>query len=827
MTQIIGSDITREMKKSYLDYAMSVIVARALPDAKDGLKPVHRKIIYTMHKLGLSSLARFSKSAKVVGEVLGKYHPHGDVPVYEALVRMAQDFSMRYLLVKGQGNFGSIDGDPPAAMRYTEVKLDKMSDELLQDLNKDTVTFRDNFDGTLQEPDYLPAVIPNLLLNGAEGIAVGMATKIPPHNLKELLQALIFMLEHPSYDKTDKLDDSIKKVNFNATLEELMQFVKGPDFPTGGNVYSKKDIYQAYLTGRNSLLMRGVAKIEDIGKGKEAIIITELPFQVNKALLVQKIATLVQNKDLVGISDLRDESDRRGIRVVVELKRDSAANKILNNLFLKTQLQTTFPINMVALVDGVPQTLSLKTILDLFLRHRADVIVRRTRFDLEQAKRQAHILEGLIIAIDNIDEVVEIIKKSQSEADARNKLMNRFKFSEIQAQAILDMQLKRLTALEKNKLEEALAALKKEIARLEAILSSLASIFVEIKKEFLALMDKYKDSRRTRVVASRPGEFSEEELIENKDTYVLLTQNGYIKQLPKTVFKAQNRGGKGVSAIKTHEGDEVMKLEYCQTHDNLLFFTNQGRVFQLRAWEIPETSRQSKGKAIVNLVNLNAHEKVTTFFAADGTDKSAKTFFLFVTKQGVVKKTTLSEFNNIRSNGLIAIKLKSGDELISVEMVKEGDYIFIVSSGGKAITFSHSAVRNMGRMAAGVRGIRLRNQEIVSSVSILPKDKVESSYILVITENGYGKLVQSRGFKAQNRGGIGIKAANITDKTGRIVFSELILTLEDTELALTSASGQTVKVSAKQLPILSRNAQGVILMRFSDKSDGIASATLI
>jgi len=828
MTNIIASDITREMKKSYLDYAMSVIVARALPDVRDGLKPVHRKIIYTMHKLGLTSSARYSKSAKVVGEVLGKYHPHGDASVYDAMVRMAQDFSMRYMLVKGQGNFGSVDGDPPAAMRYTEVKLAKITEELLADLHKDTVTFRDNFDSTLKEPDCLPAVIPNLLLNGTEGIAVGMATKIPPHNLIELLDALLFMMDHSSYDVQAKIDEAAKVVNFSATLEELMQFVKGPDFPTGGYVYSKKDIYQAYLTGRFSLLTRGKAKIEEIGKGREAIVITELPFQVNKAILVQKIAALVQDKIITGIFDLRDESDRRGIRVVVELKRDAAANKILNNLFLKTQLQNSFPINMVALVDGVPQTLSLKSILDLFLRHRAEVVIRRTRFDLAKAQAEAHILEGLIVAIENIDEVVEIIKKAASEAEARTKLMARFEFSELQAQAILDMQLKRLTALEKNKLEQALAELRLEIARLEKILASLVNVFAEMKKEFLELKTKYPEPRRTKVVANRPGEFSDEELIENRDTYVLLTQNGYIKQLPKTIFKAQNRGGKGVSAIKTHEGDVVMKLEYCQTHDNLLFFTNQGRVFQQRVWEIPETSRQSKGKAIVNLINLNGHEKVTTFFAADIKEGSDKKSFMFITKHGVAKKTTLSEFANIRTNGLIAIKLKEGDELISVEMVKENDYVFIVSSGGKAITFAHDTVRNMGRSASGVRGIKLRaSGESVCSVTVLPKTKIDSSYILIVTKKGYGKLVKATGFKAQNRGGIGIKAANLTEKSGEIVFSELIDNLEGTELALTSKNGQTVKVAVKQLPVLSRNTQGVILMRFSDSSDRIASATLI
>jgi len=826
MTQIIPTDITQEMKRSYLDYAMSVIVARALPDVRDGLKPVQRRIIYTMSKLGLSSTGRYSKSAKVVGEVLGKYHPHGDSPVYEAMVRMAQNFSMRMPLIKGQGNFGSIDGDPPAAMRYTEVKLAKISDELLADLHKNTVEFRDNFDATLKEPEYLPAMIPNLLVNGSEGIAVGMATKIPPHNLGEVLSALIKMLEKPVYPKQAKIDEAVEIVGFNLTLEEILEFIKGPDFPTAGIIYSKKDIYQAYATGRNSLLMRGVAKIEEIGKGKQAIIITELPYQVNKANLVSKIASLVQNKALVGISDLRDESDRRGIRVVVELKRDAAAKKILNNLFLKTNLQNSFPINMVALVDGVPQTLSLKSILELFLKHRAKVVIRRSRFELEAAKQQAHILEGLLIAIDNIDEVVEIIKKSNDEPTAKQKLITRFRLSEVQAQAILDMQLKKLTGLEKDKLLKQLADLRREISRLEKILSSLANIFLEVKKEFVSLLEKYKEPRLTKIIANRPGEFSEEELIENKDTYVLLTHNGYIKQLPKSIFKEQRRGGKGVSAIKTHQDDEVMKLEYCQTHDNLLFFSNQGRIFQLRAWEVPETTRQSKGKAIVNLVNLNGHEKVTTFFAVDPQKDYQNRSFLFVTRTGVVKKTGVEEFKNIRANGLIAIKLKANDELLMVDIVEKGDFCFLVSTAGKAITFPADSVRNMGRMASGVRGIKLRNNEVVSSVSILPQTNIANSYILIISKRGYGKLVMAKLFKAQNRGGIGIKAGNISEKTGPIVFSAVITGL-DSKLVLTSYSGQTVKMPVKSIPVLSRATQGVILMRFSSAKDGIASATLI
>ncbi|MEK9179552.1 MAG: DNA topoisomerase (ATP-hydrolyzing) [Patescibacteria group bacterium] len=509
MTKIILTNITDAMKKSYLDYAMSVIVARALPDVRDGLKPVQRRIIYDMHKLGLGSSAKYSKSAKVVGDVLGKYHPHSDAPVYEALVRMAQDFSLRYTLIKGQGNFGSVDGDPAAAMRYTEVKLNKITDELLQDLEKDTVVWRKNFDGSLEEPDYLPSKLPNLLLNGAEGIAVGMATKIPSQNISELIEALQFMLDTPTYDKKLSIEEAAHLVSFQVTVDDLMKFVKGPDFPTGGIIYSHTDIKEAYTTGRNSIIMRGVAEIEDIGKGKQAIIITELPYQVNKATLVQRIAELVQDKKIAGISDLRDESDREGIRVVVELKREASANKILNNLFQKTQLQTSFPVNMVTLVDGIPQTLSLKEILEYFLRHRAVVVIKRTKYDLRVAKDRAHILDGLLIAIDNIDEIVDIIKKSKSEDDARDKLIKRFKFSPVQTKAILDMQLKRLTALERDKILDELKALKKEIARLEEILSSLKNVFTEMKKELAELLIAYGDKRKTKVVRSRPDEFSE------------------------------------------------------------------------------------------------------------------------------------------------------------------------------------------------------------------------------------------------------------------------------------------------------------------------------
>ncbi|MGB9883082.1 MAG: DNA gyrase/topoisomerase IV subunit A, partial [Microgenomates group bacterium] len=588
MTNLVQTEITAEMKRAYLDYAMSVIVSRALPDVRDGLKPVHRRILYAMYKMGLTSSARFSKSAKVVGEVLGKYHPHGDAPVYEALARLAQDFSMRYPLVKGQGNFGSVDGDPPAAMRYTEVKLSKIAEEMLVDIEKETVDWTNNFDGSLKEPVFLPAKLPNLLLMGAEGIAVGMATKIPPHNLTEVVDALVFMIDKAKKDNGNLI--------FEVTADDLLSFVKGPDFPTGGIIYGANDIKQAYATGRGSILIRGKVDEEDLGHGKSAIIIKELPYQVNKAALVEKIARLVNEKKIVGISDLRDESNREGIRVVIELKRDASYKKVVNNLFKFTELQTSFPVNIVALVDGVPQTLSLKSILEIYLKHRINIVTKRSQFELKQAKARAHILEGYLIALDNIDEVVEIIKKAKDETEAREKLMKTFGLTQIQAQAILDMQLKRLTGLERTKIEDELALLKETIAYLEELLKDTFKILKVIKDELLYLKEKYGDERKTQVIKSKPGEITDEQLIENKEVIVVLTKEGYIKQVPKESFRVQNRGGKGVTGMETKEADNVYFITSAMTHDYMLFFTNQGRVFQNRVWDVPVGSRTSKGK---------------------------------------------------------------------------------------------------------------------------------------------------------------------------------------------------------------------------------------
>jgi len=652
------TEIASEMKRAYLDYAMSVIVSRALPDVRDGLKPVHRRILFAMHKMGLNFSARFSKSASVVGEVLGKYHPHGDSPVYEALARMAQDFTMRYPLIRGQGNFGSIDGDPPAAMRYTEVKLAKIAEELLLDIEKETVDYIDNFDGRLQEPTFLPAKLPNLLLMGAEGIAVGMATKIPPHNLAELIDAITFSIDKAvlaTIDAKKKVVTEAKqdmlRLSYQTTTEELLEYVKGPDFPTYGVIYGAKEIQEVYATGRGKILIRGVVEEEELDRGRQAIVITQLPYQVNKANLVEKIANLVNDKKMVGISDLRDESDRDGIRVVIELKRDASYKKVLNNLFKFTELQTTFPANIVALVDGIPQTLGLKPILEHYIKHRVTVIVKRSEYELAQAKYRAHILEGYLIALDHIDEVIKVIKTSKNEPEAKTSLMAKFKLSEIQAQSILDMQLKRLTGLERAKIEEELKELKKKIAYLEGLLKDVFKILGVIKDEIAELKTKFGDERRTKVIKSRPGEITDEQLIENKEVIVVMTKEGYIKQVDRQTFKVQNRGGKGVMGIETKDTDNVAFVKTAMAHDYILFFSNQGRVFQTRVWEIPLGTRTSKGKAVANLVTLRPEEKITSLLTYDKDSPMVNTtFVLMSTKDGTVKKTPFDQFAHIFLN---------------------------------------------------------------------------------------------------------------------------------------------------------------------------------
>ncbi len=846
--QLQATEIVTEMKRAYLDYAMSVIVSRALPDVRDGLKPVHRRILYAMYKLGLTSTARFSKSAKIVGEVLGKYHPHGDSSVYEAIVRMAQDFTMRYPLIKGQGNFGSIDGDPAAHMRYTEAKLTKIAEELLVDLEKETVEFVDNFDGSLDEPVYLPGKLPNLLLMGAEGIAVGMATKIPPHNLTEIIDAIIFMIDKGKLNKDFNSPEKIVKAEqtdasammidptvrtrkqeliYDVTGDELLEFVKGPDFPTAGVIYGASDIKQVYATGRGKIMVRGVVNEEDMGKGKVAIIVSQLPYQVNKANLVEKIANLAVNKKIVGISDLRDESDRQGIRVVIELKRDASYKKVLNNLFKYTELQTSFPVNMVALVDGVPQTLSLKSILEHYLYHRIDVITRRAEFELKQAKHRAHILEGYLIALDHIDEVIKIIRAAQIEAEAKAKLIAKFKFSDIQAQSILDMQLKRLTGLERDKIEDELKMLKETIAYLEGLLKDIFKKLKVVKDELLYIKQKYGDERKTKVIKARPGEISDEQLIENKEVIVVLTKEGYIKQIPRETFKIQNRGGKGVTGIETKDTDNVYYITTAMSHDYMLFFTNQGRVFQTRVWDVPLGSRISKGKAIVNLLNIRPDEKVTSVLSYDNTiqEKAETTFILMATKKGIVKKTSFADYINIRANGIIAIKLDKDDELNWVNITNGSLHSILVSKDGKAIVFKEGEVRPTGRASMGVKGLELESTDEVVSADVFDSKEFKKE-IIVISEKGIGKKTSLSLFRGQHRGGKGVKVATADAKTGKIAHVRIIQP-EDSTVIITSAQGHVVKIPLESIRSLSRQAKGVILMRFSAGSDKVVSATFV
>lgn len=827
--KIIQSEIVTEMQKSYLDYAMSVIVARALPDVRDGLKPVHRRILFAMHQTGLAHTSKYKKSASVVGEVLGKYHPHGDSPVYEALVRLAQTFSMRYPLVDGQGNFGSIDGDPPAAMRYTECRLSGIAAEMLQDIEKDTVDFTPNFDGSIKEPLYLPGKLPNLLLMGSEGIAVGMATKIPPHNLGEIVDALMFMIGKITITKGEKGSHATPKYSFNTTLEDLLQFVQGPDFPTAGVIYDINEIKAAYGTGRGKIVMRGKTEIEDIGQGKSAISITELPYQVNKAVLVARIADLVKEKKIDGISDLRDESDRHGIRVVVELKRDAHPKQVLNNLFKHTELQSTFPVNMVALVDGTPQTCTLKLILEEYLKHRQFVIRRRSEFELAEAKKREHILEGLKIAVDHIDEVIAIIKKSKDADEAKTKLMDRFKLSEIQATAILDMQLRRLAALEREKIEDELAMIRETIAYLNDLLEHPEKIFSVIKEELVKLKEKYADVRKTRVYKSKVGEFSEEQLIPNEDTIITMSQSGYIKRVPPTSFKTQERGGKGVIGMTTKEEDTIDMVVSAKTHDNLLFFTEKGKVYQVRAWDLPETSRQAKGQAVVNVINIESGEKVTSMLTYPLVSKEQKEqgvkFIIMATKKGVIKKSKLTEYENIRRNGLVAIKLDAGDELEWVKLTGGSDEILMVSHEGKSIRFAEDEVRGTGRDTMGVRGILLKGTDYLVSMDVITKEN-KSHDFLTIMKKGIGKKTAIVGFPKQRRGGQGVKVADVKDKTGKVIVSQIIPS-ETEGLIITSTKGQVVKLPIKSIPRLGRATSGVILMRFTDKSDTVAAATCL
>ena len=823
--KIQPSEIVDEMQKSYMDYAMSVIVARALPDVRDGLKPVHRRILYAMHQMGLHHTSRYTKSAKVVGEVLGKYHPHGDAPVYEAMVRLAQTFSMRYPLIDGQGNFGSIDGDPPAAMRYTECRLAGISSEMLLDIEKETVGFIPNFDGTIDEPTYLPAKLPNLLLMGSEGIAVGMATKIPPHNLTEVIDALFMMIGKTKIEKKEQNSS----FTFDVTVDDLMEHIQGPDFPTAGAIYDIAEIKNAYATGRGKIVCRGKAEIEDIGQGKSAIIISELPYQVNKALLVAKIADLVKEKKLEGISDLRDESDRRGIRVYIELKRDAKPKQVLNNLWKHTNLQTTFPVNVVALVDNTPQTCSLKLILEEYLKHRHDVIRKRSEFELKEARAREHILEGLKIAVDHIDEVISIIKKSRDADEAKGKLMTKFSLSDLQATAILDMQLRRLAALERQKIEDELAMIRETIEYLEDLLAHPDKIFKVIRDELTKLKERYGDERRTKVYKSKVGEFSEEQLIANEDVIITMSQTGYIKRLPRTTFKMQERGGKGVIGMATKEEDTIDQMVAAQTHDNMLFITDRGRVYQVRVWDIPEASRQSKGQAVVNLINIEGGERVTSLLAyslkrAEQKEQGVE-YIVMATKKGTVKKSKLTDYENIRKNGLVAIKLDQGDELAWARITSGRDDILLVSHDGKSIRFSEGEVRPTARDTMGVRGILLKPSDYVVSMEVINTETKKADF-LTLMEKGKGKKTAISGFPRQRRGGQGLKGAQVNAKTGNVVVSQLVPADCDSVI-LTSIKGQVVKLPIASVPRLGRATSGVILMRFTDKSDTIAAATCL
>lgn len=838
------TNITEEMKKSYLNYAMSVIVSRALPDVRDGLKPVHRRILFGMHEMNLTHASKYTKSAKIVGEVMGKFHPHGDAPIYDSLVRLAQDFSMRYPLIDGQGNFGSVDGDPPAHMRYTEARMQAITSEMLTDIEKETVEFAPNFDGSENEPLYLPAKLPNLLLMGSEGIAVGMATKIPPHNLTEVIDAIVYMIkktetadaiatetakakaESPvvttNSETTVSLAEPQPVLTTDVTIDELLEFIKGPDFPTAGSIYDINEIKSAYITGRGKIVIRGKAEIEEIGNGKSAITITELPYQVNKAMLIAKIADLAKEKKIDGISDLRDESDRRGLRIYVELKRDATPKKVLNNLFKQTSLQTTFPCNMVALVNGTPQTMNLKLILEEYLKHRYNVIKRRSEFELRQAKARLHILEGLKIAVDHIDAVIQTIRASKTQEDAKQNLMSKFKLSEIQSVAILDMQLRRLAALERQKIEDELQMVKETIAYLEDLLGHGEKILDVINGELLKLREKYADPRRTKVYKGKVGEFSEEDLIPNEPTVITLTNTGYIKRQSLNAFHTQHRGGKGITGMNVKEEDGIFHIRSAQTHDNIIFFTNKGKAYALRAFEIAESSRTSKGSAIVNLLNIEAGEKVESFIVHN---KKVKEGYVFLTtRNGTVKKTHIKEFENIRRNGMIAIKLDPGDELVWSYITDGKSEVLIITKGGKAIKFSESAVRPLGRPTMGVRGIKIDSKDQVIGMDVITKS--EKPDLFVIMENGLGKKTAVDQFPLQNRGGQGVKVAKVTDRTGTVVVAQIIPASSE-DIIITSKKGQIVQLSLSSIPKLSRDTQGVILMRFSHASDGIASATCL
>lgn len=836
--------IIDEMERSYLDYAMSVIVSRALPDVRDGLKPVHRRILYAMKEMGVTYKSSYKKSASTVGEVLGKYHPHGDQAVYQTLVRLAQTFSMRYPLIDGQGNFGSIDGDGAAAMRYTEARLSKIASEILEDIDKNTVDFVDNFDGSHQEPTVLPAKLPNLLLMGSDGIAVGMATKIPPHNLIEVVNAIKALIKKSKVDDVKTVEDKdlvtanykdlVGNIDSDITIDELCEHIKGPDFPTAGIIYDHNEIKKMYATGKASIINRGVAEIVEKKNGRMQILITELPYQVNKAKLITDIAELVKKKKIEGISDLRDESDRQGLTVAVDLKKDAKPKIVLNSLYKYTELQTSFPANIVALSsEGTPHVLNLKQILLEYAGHRQMVVVRRSQFELKATQDRAHILEGLLKALASIDEVIETIKKSPDTESARTNLMTRFDLSEIQATAILDMQLRKLAALERQKLEAEYQELMKQIQELISILKDPQKVLKIISDEIGKLAAEYKEERRTKVVANSPDSFSEEDTIPAEETIVTLTKSGYIKRMPLDTFKSQKRGGKGVAGMTIKETDEIHLLTNANTHDRLLVFSSKGKVFSLKVWELPEGSRISKGQAIINLINIETDETIQSILPMSA--KSAKEGFLFfTTKNGTVKRTALSKYENIKSNGLIAIKLVDKDSLVWVNKTSGIDHISLVSRDGKSIRFEEKDVRPTDRDTMGVRGILLKGDDYIISMEVFEAaDPVSTDKrikvfrdLLVVTEKGMGKRTPISEYPVQNRSGQGLKVSETTDKTGKIAGA-LLVNQDSKMLLITTSQGQAIKLPVKNIPQLGRATQGVILMRFAKDGDSVAAVTAI
>ncbi len=834
--------IIDEMERSYLDYAMSVIVSRALPDIRDGLKPVHRRILYAMKETGITHKSAYKKSASTVGEVLGKYHPHGDQAVYQTLVRLAQTFSMRYPLIDGQGNFGSIDGDGAAAMRYTEARLSKIASEILEDIDKNTVDFVDNFDGSHQEPTVLPAKLPNLLLMGSEGIAVGMATKIPPHNLIEVVNAIKAFITKAKVSNVQTVEDKdlvsadyktlTGNLDSDIEVDELCEHIKGPDFPTAGIIFDKNEIKKLYATGKASIINRGVAEIVEKKNGRLQIIITELPYQVNKAKFITDIAELVKKKKIEGVADLRDESDRIGLTVAVDLKKDAKPKVVLNALYKYTELQTNFPANVVALTsDGTPHLLNLKQILLEYTVHRQMVVVRRCQFELKTTQDRAHILEGLLKALTNIDEVIDTIRKSPDSETAKKNLIEKFGLSEIQATAILDMQLRKLAALERQKIEAEYQELMKQIEKLVAILKDPKEVLSIITDEVSKLAAEYKEERRTKIVANSPDSFSEEDMIPAEETLVALTKSGYIKRMPLDTFRTQKRGGKGVSGMTIKDSDEIQILTNANTHDRLLVFSSKGKVFSLKVWELPEGSRVSKGQAIINLINIETDETIQSILTMP-TQVNKNDYLFFTTKAGVVKRTQLSKYENIKSNGLIAIKLNGKDSLVWANRTTGTDHISLVSRDGKSIRFQEKDVRPTDRDTMGVRGILLKGTDyIISMESFSAEEPVAPDKrtkvfrdLLIVTEKGMGKRTPLKEYPVQNRSGQGLKVSETTDKTGKVAGALLVDQNSDM-LLITTSQGQAIKLPIRNIPQLGRATQGVILMRFAKEGDSVAAIT--